>query len=66
MNSRSNRLVILEVGLFPDKETVDSAVYALAGDHDIQRHDLTDTAMDTAAWDQVVIDILSAQKVITV
>lgn len=66
MNSTDNRLVILEVGLFPDKETVDSAVHALAGDYDIHRHDLTDPAMNTAAWDQVVIDILAARKVITI
>ena len=66
MNTPDNRLVVLEVGLFPDGDTVRNGVEMLAEGRDVRRHDLTSPALSEQGWDQVVDDILSARKVITI
>ncbi len=66
MSGTTNRITVLRVGLFPDRETLERALAQLQGDHDIVRHELNDQVMDDTAWDRVVDDILSSAKVITV
>jgi len=45
---------------------LEQALKIVAQDHDMVRHELNDQAMDDAAWDRVVDDILSSAKVVTV
>lgn len=66
MSGQSDRLLVLEVGLFPDQETLGAALALIAADRDVLRHDLTRQSMTDQSWDRVVDDILSARKVVTI
>lgn len=60
------KILQLDCGLFPDREAVLSAVLVLeGGGHSVSRIDVGGTA-DDVAWDAVVREILTADKVITV
>ena len=66
MSGQNDRLLVLEVGLFPDQETLGDALALIAADRDVLRHDLTRQSMTDQSWDRVVDDILSARKVVTI
>ncbi|HEC90196.1 MAG TPA: hypothetical protein ENI55_00870 [Alphaproteobacteria bacterium] len=62
------KILQLECGLFPDQETVLSAVRVLEGDgHAVSRTGVGGLAADDdAAWDAVVHEVMTVDKVITV
>lgn len=62
------KIAILETGLFPDEQTVEAALGALAEeDHTLTRITAGETSTgDEAFWDRVVDEIMKAQKVITI
>ncbi len=62
------KILQLECGLFPDEDAVLSAVLVLEGEgHTVSRTDIGGLAADDdAAWDAVVHEVMTADKVITV
>lgn len=60
------RVLELNTGLFPDRETVQAAVREIEADHDVRRIDLTDAGTDPAAWDAALAEILIADRVVTI
>ncbi len=59
------KILQLECGLFPDRETVRSAVLVLeGGGHTVSRIDVGGV-VDDAAWDAVVREVMAADKVVT-
>jgi hypothetical protein len=60
------KILQLDCGLFPDRDAVRSAVMVLEGGGDaVSRIDVGGT-VDDVAWDAVVREIMTADKVITV
>ncbi len=58
------RVLVLDVGLFPDRGTVDAAVTRLAESNDIRRATPARDA-DDGGWDRVLAEVLAADLVIT-
>ena len=65
-DSEPKRLVVLQTGLFPDAATVEEGIKKLEKRWVVSRHDIAGAARDTAAWNRVLADILTADKIITV
>lgn len=65
-DSETKRLVVLQTGLFPDAATLEEGIKKLEERWVVSRHDIAGAAPDTAAWDRVLADILTADKIITV
>ncbi len=59
------RILALDSGLFPDRETVEAALTELAAGHQVSRLDLTASATDEAAWDRALAEILRADLIVT-
>lgn len=59
-------VAILSTGLFPDAETVNSAVNYLEVAHYAYRCDLRELGGRDEDWDRVLEEILGADRVITV
>ena len=59
------RILVMNTGLFPDADTVTTAVAAFNGDDDVAILDLTQMR-DDAAWDETAEALLTADRVITV
>lgn len=62
------RILALDSGLFPDRETVEAALAELAAGHQVSRLDLTASATDAtdeAAWDRALAEILRADLIVT-
>ena len=58
------RLLILDVNLFPDRETVERAVAQLAAGNEVVRMSPAPDAGD-AKWDQVLTEVRDSDLVIT-
>lgn len=58
------RIIELDTGLFPDRETTQAAVRVLEATHEVVRIDVKKPALGDAAWDKVVRSILNADRVI--
>ncbi|HEB96121.1 MAG TPA: hypothetical protein ENI96_06800 [Sedimenticola thiotaurini] len=65
--SATKRLLVLESGLFPDRETVREALQYMEqeGICQVVHRDLTGPALDEAGWDRLLRQILGSEKVIT-
>ena len=59
-------IAILETGLFPDTETVEEAITHLVPLHNVYRYDLTQTQRTDDEWDQLLDEILAADRVFTI
>lgn len=59
------RILVLNSGLFPDADTMMTAVADLADDHQVVILDLT-TPQDDADWDDVVDGLMTADRIVTV
>jgi hypothetical protein len=59
------RIVVLDTGLFPDRETVQDAIDVLALDHEVERLDATDASFPDSEWDHVLDILLAADRVVT-
>lgn len=58
-------ILALRTGLFPDADTVDAALAALKGAHEVAWMDATRPEMGDGAWDAVLAAILAADLIIT-
>jgi len=61
----SKTIVILKTGLFPDVDTLESALVQNLQETQIRQHNLNAKEMDDANWDEALCDILEAGVVIT-
>ena len=59
------RILSLDSGLFPDRETVEAALAELAAGNDLSRLDLAAGDMDEADWDRALAEILRADLIVT-
>ena len=59
------KILALDSGLFPDRETVEAALAALAAGHQVSRLDLATGDMDDADWDRALAEILRADLIVT-
>lgn len=59
-------IVQLNTGLFPDAQTVESALRQLAGEHRVTAIDLTRREMRESDWDAAIRAILAADRVVTI
>lgn len=58
------KVLALTTGLFPDRDTIEAALTALTGAHEVSRHEVS-AKTSPAEWDRVVAEILRADMVIT-
>ena len=59
-------IAVLETGLFPDSETVEDAITHLVPLHNVYRYDLREMSRTDDEWDQMLDEILAADRVLTV
>ncbi|MBB4302763.1 hypothetical protein GGD81_001799 [Rhodobium orientis] len=59
------RIAALKTGLFPETDTVETALAVLGGDHQLAAVDLSKVEGD-GAWEEVADLILSADRVVTI
>lgn len=59
------KILALDSGLFPDRETLEAALAELAGAHEVSRLDLAGGDMDEAGWDRALAEILRADLIVT-
>jgi hypothetical protein len=59
-------IAILETGLFPDQETMEEAVTHLLPVHNVYRYDLRAVRRTDAEWDQLLDEVLAADRVFTI
>lgn len=59
-------VVVLEAGIFPDRETVEQAVYRLEGEHSVVFFDVLHPEIGESDWDRVLHQMLAADRIIVV
>lgn len=59
-------IAILETGLFPDMDTVEDAISHLTPVHNVYRYDLCQAERTEQEWDQLLDEVLAADRVFTV
>lgn len=59
-------IAILETGLFPDQETMDDVVTHLLAQHNVYRYELHGTRRSDQDWDQLLDEILAADRILTI
>ena len=63
----ANTILAMKANLFPDGHTVETTLRELAAVHDVRFFvTVTPDAMYDQAWDQILAEILSVEKVITI
>jgi hypothetical protein len=61
----ANKLLVLSTGLFPDAETVETAIQQFSNQDMVDRYPIDTEAMDEDAWDDVILRIQQAAIIIT-
>ena len=59
-------ILAMKANFFPDGQTVESALRELAADHEVRFVTVTSATMDEQAWGEILEQILSVDKVITI
>ncbi len=59
------KILVLNTGLFPDRETLDAALAEIAAGHAVRRLDLPPRDAADAAWDAVLTEVLAADMIVT-
>ncbi len=59
-------IAILETGLFPDTATVEEALTHLEPLHNVYRYDLINESRTDDEWDQLLDEVLAADRVLTI
>jgi len=59
------KILVLDSGLFPDRETIEAALTELATGHQVSCLDLTASAMIKKDWDRALTEILQADLIVT-
>ena len=62
----ANTILAMKANLFPYGHTVEAALRELPAVHDVRFVTVTPDAMYDQAWDQILAEILSVEKVITI
>ena len=62
----ANTILTIKANLFPDGHTVEAALRELAAVHVVRFVTVISDAMYDQAWDQILAEILSVEKVITI
>lgn len=57
-------IAVLDTGLFPDRETLEHALDELEPHYNVYRLRLAAPSPDDAAWDQILDEILAADRVV--
>lgn len=66
IGSETMNIAVLHTHLFPDPETVAEAVTHLEPHHNVYRYDVRQGGLSDDEWDQMLDEILAADRVITV
>ncbi|MHB1175155.1 MAG: hypothetical protein ACYCZJ_08535 [Sulfuriferula sp.] len=59
-------IVVLETGIFPDRETLTQVVEHLQKTHHVWRFNATPTGNTDRDWDQALLRLLGADRIIVV
>jgi hypothetical protein len=59
------RVLVLDVGLFRDREAVQAAVTQLAEGNEVRRRNAPAAGAADSEWDQVLAEVLAADLVVT-
>lgn len=59
------RIAVVDIGLHPDRETVEAAVARLGETHEVHRFEVGSGGGDDALWDAVLDAVLEADRVFT-
>jgi hypothetical protein len=60
------KIVALDTGLFPDRETMEAAVGKLEADHEVRHIAVPAQNQDEQSWDRVLAEILASDLVVAV
>ncbi len=63
---REMDVVVLETAIFPDLETLDKAIEHLQKTHRVWRFNAAQTGYTDRDWDQVLLRLLGADRIIVV
>ena len=61
----TNTILALHANLFQDANTVESALEIMTDNHEVKHKSLTPATMSEKDWDQILVEILSVEKIIT-
>ncbi|MBC8219457.1 MAG: hypothetical protein H8E67_02685 [Proteobacteria bacterium] len=61
----TNTILALHANLFQDANTVESALEEMTDNPEVKHKSLTPATMSEKDWDQILVDILSVEKIIT-
>ena len=61
----TNTILALHTNLFQDANTVESALLKMANNPEVKYKSLSSATMSEKDWDNILVDILSVEKIIT-
>jgi hypothetical protein len=61
----TNTILALHANLFQDANTVESALEYMTDNPEVKHKSLTPATMSEKDWDQILVEILSVEKIIT-
>jgi hypothetical protein len=61
----TNTILALHANLFQDANTVESALEKMTDNPEVKHKFLTPATMSEKDWDQILVEILSVEKIIT-
>ena len=61
----TNTILALHANLFQDANTVESALEIMTDNPEVIHKSLTPATMSEKDWDQILVEILSVEKIIT-
>ena len=61
----TNTILALPANLFQDANTVESALEKMTDNPEVKHKSLTPATMSEKDWDQILVEILSVEKIIT-
>ena len=61
----TNTILALHANLFQDANTVESALLQMTDNHEVKHKTLSPAKMSEKDWDNILVDILSVEKIIT-
>lgn len=59
-------IAVLDTGLFPDVEAVDSAITHLLPMYNVYRYDLRQSDRSEREWDQLLDELLASDRIVCV
>ena len=62
----TNTILALHANLFQDANTVESALEKMTDNPEVKHKSLTPATMSEKDWDEILVEILSVGKIITI